>query len=288
MPDSTALLSHPADSALIDSVAADTASAKISIVNFTEMKKCHEVDGPRVLHLKNVRLGRVEYAGGIDPEPISPLPGYDSGVMCLLIVIFLIITANCRHYSTFLKTFATDLFSVRRRANVFDESRTMSETRVLFSLVMLVCVCEGILLFSAVSFQGVVAETFPAIGLLTLLSALYYGLQLHSYRLVGYIFSNKTDTMQWIKGFNASQSFLGLVLVVPTLLILFNPGMSVLLLSISVALYATARVIFISKGFRIFYDNYSSLVYFILYLCTLEIIPPVLIYRMALNLTIIY
>ena len=94
--------------------------------------------------------------------------------------------------------------------------------------------------------------------------------------------------MQWIKGFNASQSFLGLVLIVPTLLILFNPGMSVLLLSISVALYATARVIFISKGFRIFYDNYSSLVYFILYLCTLEIIPPVLIYRMALNLTIIY
>ncbi|WP_367617564.1 DUF4271 domain-containing protein, partial [uncultured Duncaniella sp.] len=36
--------------------------------------------------------------------------------------------------------------------------------------------------------------------------------------------------------------------------------------------------------FRLFYDNFGSLLYFILYLCTLEIVPLVLIYRAVLVL----
>ena len=40
-----------------------------------------------------------------------------------------------------------------------------------------------------------------------------------------------------------------------------------------IVLYIIARVIFICKGFIVFYDNFYSLLYFILYLCTLEIAP---------------
>ena len=44
-------------------------------------------------------------------------------------------------------------------------------------------------------------------------------------------------------------------------------------------LYLVVRLIFICKGFRLFYDNLLSSVYFILYLCTLEIAPLILLYK---------
>jgi len=40
-------------------------------------------------------------------------------------------------------------------------------------------------------------------------------------------------------------------------------------------LYLVARLIFIIKGIRIFYSNLTSIVYFILYLCAVEIVPVV-------------
>ncbi|MDE6169760.1 MAG: DUF4271 domain-containing protein, partial [Duncaniella sp.] len=50
----------------------------------------------------------------------------------------------------------------------------------------------------------------------------------------------------------------------------------------AVVFYFLTRILFICKGFRLFYDNFGSLLYFILYLCTLEIVPLVLIYRVIL------
>lgn len=289
MPDTISITSTITDVPAKDSTVVDSsASTKAKVVNFLELKKCHDVDAPRVLRLKNVHLGRVAYAQGVEPEPLKALPGYDSGVMCMLVVIFLIIAVNCRHYTTFIKTFTTDLLSVRQRANAFDENPTVSETRVLLSLTILLCACEGILLYSAIAMQGYAPDAFRTIGILSLLAAGYYGWQLLAYRMVGYLFSNEIGKVQWIKGFNTSQSLLGLFMAVPAMVVLFNPGLTPLLLIISAVLYATARIIFISKGFRIFYNNYSSLVYFILYLCTLEIIPPIILYRIALSLTITY
>lgn len=46
-------------------------------------------------------------------------------------------------------------------------------------------------------------------------------------------------------------------------------------------MYLMVRVMFIYKGFRIFYINSFSLVYFILYLCTLEIAPVLMFVKLA-------
>lgn len=292
MPDSTAT-TLMADSLPVTDTATDSATlaTQAALRNFPEElgpRTCHEVDAPRILHLRNAQLGRAAYTQGITPEPKAELPGYNSGVMTMLIVLFLVISSNMRHYSTFIKTFTQDLFTVRRRANIFDDSHTMSETRVLLSLITVVCVCEGILLFSSLSIHGPHIGAFAGVGGMTLLCAIYYAWQLMAYKTVGFLFTSTANTVQWLKGFNASQSLLGLGLIIPALLSLFDPGLAPLLLSLSILMYGTARIIFISKGFRIFYQNYTSLVYFILYLCTLEIIPPVILYRLASYISLNY
>ena len=230
--------------------------------------------------------GKVPYTEGISPISRRELPGYNSGVMTLLVAVFFFITFNIGHYSTFLKTFAHNLFSVRRRPNMFDDRSTMSETRVLVSLILLTCVSEGILSFTALTtINDIKSDNFHSILILSGLALVYYLIQYVAYRMVGYIFTTKKRAQMWMKGFSSSQALLGLTICAPALFSLFVPSAQKTILIVSLLLYITARIIFISKGFRIFYHNLFSLVYFILYLCTLEIIPLILIYKASLFLT---
>lgn len=84
-----------------------------------------------------------------------------------------------------------------------------------------------------------------------------------------------------MRGFFASQALLGLMLTVPALSLIFYPGAAAIVVWVGVALYVIARLLFFSKGFRFFYTNLFSLLYFILYLCTVEIAPILFMWRMS-------
>ena len=74
-------------------------------------------------------IGTVPYTLGMRPASRTLLPGYDSGVLCLLIAVFLILAFNLRHCSTYIKNFSYDLRSVRRTDSTFTV-RTFSETGI--------------------------------------------------------------------------------------------------------------------------------------------------------------
>lgn len=227
---------------------------------------------------------RAYYIKGKDGDARTLLPGYDSGVMSLIIVVFLFIIVNLRHYSTFLKSFRNKLFSIREQENAFDEKNTVSELRILLSLIILTCLCEGIFIFAYINLEGIETPPFASIGLLTLVCGLYYVWQLLVYTLVGNTFTSHKRAVMWLKGFNASQSLLGILLVIPAMIALFNPSQWLTLCTIAAILYILTRTIFIIKGFRIFYDNSLGLIYFILYLCSLEIIPLIWLYKASISL----
>ncbi|MCM1521434.1 MAG: DUF4271 domain-containing protein [Muribaculaceae bacterium] len=250
-------------------------------------KVCRQTDGPLTASEKaQFTIGKIPYTEGLPPRERTTLPGYDSGVLCLLIGLFLLLSYNFRHYSTFLKNFLTDLVSIRRREGTF-EVRTFSEMGLLMSLVLVACLSEGIIINAAVTGMGVatgVPGVFLMIGGLTLAAVLYYLWQVGAYALTGYVFTDKVSARMWMKGFNASQTLLAFMLVIPALIVLFNPGATGVVVPIAVSAYILARLLFICKGFRLFYDNFYSLIYFILYLCTLEIVPIAAMYRAAVYL----
>lgn len=247
-------------------------------------KVCRETDGPASAAEHRIfAVGQIPYLRGLQPQPRTTLPGYDSGVLCLLIGLFLLLSYNFRHYSTFLKNFLTDLVSVRRREGTF-EVRTFSETGVLMSIVLVACLSEGIIINAQLTRLGMMGTwpgVFFVVGGVTLVAVLYYLWQLAAYATVGYVFADKVSARLWMKGFNASQALLAFMLFIPALVVLFNPGAAAVVVPVAIFSYLLARLLFICKGFRLFYDNFSSLIYFILYLCTLEIVPLVVLYRAA-------
>lgn len=262
---------------------ADTLMPLITATPQADATVCREADAPcSAAEARQCVIGRIPWTEGLECTPRAQLPGYDSGVMALLMGVFVIIALNFRHYSTFLSTFTQNLFSVRQRANAFDEKSTVSEARILASLILLTCVCEGVIGFSAVTLTtGLTPPPFKAIGAISLLALAYYLWQIAAYSIVGYSFTSAPRRKLWLKGFNASQSLLGITLSVPALAILFNPQLGPWLIALAAMLYFLARVIFIIKGFRIFYNKSFALLYFILYLCSLEIIPLIIISNAA-------
>ncbi len=245
---------------------------------------CVEEDAPSSLReAQACHHGIINYATGFAPEVRHEIPGYSTPVIISLLLVFLILCAGGGSYSNFFKAFPGNLFKTRRRGNAFDET-TVSESYITAGLLILTCLCEGIIAYFAVPSPLVASfSAGEAIGVFSLAAVGLMMFQTVSYIVTGYAFTSFDSTRQWLKGFFASQSLLGVLMLVPTLTVIFNPALSGLATIITVALYVICRIIFICKGFRIFYINIFSGVYFILYLCTLEITPLLLMQRIFMN-----
>lgn len=245
---------------------------------------CREADAPSsAAERESCYSLSTTYMTGLPGEPLQPRAATDSGVLTLLTVAFLLVVFNFRHCANLFGALASDLWSVRRRANAFDEP-TANETRVFVVLLIQLWVCEGLLIYAALGNMGYIPSSvsiFRPIALLAGVAAVAYLARLAAYRFVGYLFTDAIGAWQWVKGFNSSQALLGVALMAPALVTVFYPAATVSMLWVSAALFLVARILFISKGFRIFYDSFPSLLYFILYLCTLELVPLILLASLA-------
>lgn len=211
------------------------------------------------------------------PRPVSPAT--DSGILAILVAIMVLVGLNMRHVRRIFSTLPQDLLSVRRRNNAFDE-HTANETRVVILLLLGTCVMESLLLYR---WLGVITPAttsttvFHTISALICLTIAFYLFQLAACASIGFTFTDPLSATLWRRGLNASTAILGIALTAPALISLFYPAFSSQMLALAVILYLLSRICYIYKGFRIFYLNFNSWLYFILYLCTLEIIPVIIL-----------
>lgn len=249
----------------------------------------HEADAPVSASDRELYVSHPPaWQSGVEGESRPLTPAADSGVIAVLVAVIVLIGLNMRHIRRIFRSMPQDLLSVRRRANAFDE-HTANETRVGVLQLFQLWVYEGLLLMmwfwhpSATESAGAIAVRM---GLLVGLCALFYMFQLASCATLGYVFSDQAGATLLRRGLLSSQILLGWLLMLPALVALFYPGMALYMLLVAVALYIGCRVCYISKGFRIFYHNLPSLLYFILYLCALEIIPVIVTCRLAMEICV--
>lgn len=226
--------------------------------------------------LENVDL----ITSGLMPMPRAILPGYDSGVLSLAIGAFLLATIGLigarRLWSSFLRGLAHS--GPAESASASAETTTGERWSVAASLFQ-TFVCEGLLIFSAVHFTNHIPMNpqsyFGCAALYSALCAALFVVQWAGYVTVAYAFAPRPgqDIKSIVRAFAATQSMLGVWLLLPALGALFYPAAAMTLVWIGAALYVLARILFIIKEFRIFYNNLFSLFYFFLYLCALEMLP---------------
>ena len=221
----------------------------------------------------------VPAAGNARTHNSSPLHDTGSMIMFLLSCLFLITSYRLGHI--YIANLMHNMFSIKGKDDLYSD-HTMSDTRIIIALIVNTCLMEGFLMFYGLSWYNpqltlaLQSSVFLHVFVLILSAALFITLQLFLYRLIGFTFSDDKLTELWVGGFLASQATLGLLLFPIVVITLVFPSTIKSMLTIAITLYILARIVFIWKGFRIFFNNFSSSIYFILYLCAVEIVPPLL------------
>lgn len=219
------------------------------------------------------------------PEPVVVPPAYTFGnlpvptlfdagdstpVVAMLVGLTVLLMLFAPGVRRTLKHYKGALWSLRRRPNVFDTETGVSiPVAILLTLVFMVFTGTDIYLGLTPGEPLRLNAFFSIIGLV----AFFYIFKLGCYWSVGYAFSLPPGGRQWLTGYNAAMAYIGLTLIIPTFLALYIEEVSRWILLYCAGMWLVGQIIFICKGFRIFYQNYGSIFYFFLYLCTLELIP---------------
>ncbi len=216
------------------------------------------------------------------PRPINA--GDNSGVLTIVTGVFVLMMLSFRKYNRLFSSLFRELLGLKR-PNFYDE-HTSKEKGVISLLALQWSVYTGLLLYTLMTVTSMAPpmHALRDILMLIVLTSFYYVFQVCAYNTVGYTFAESEGHRSFVEGFTASQSLVGFLLVVPALVAIFYHTLAMPMLLVGGFFYFIARLLFIVKGFRIFYQNIWSLLYFILYLCTLEIIPLIVIYNLALFL----
>ena len=243
----------------------------------------------------------IEMADSVEPEPHyaliylapslpeeAPLRNNTregvSFILSALFILFLAIALRFRNNMKYVAAIFRNLIETRTRQNVFDD--TVRETSLIVLLNILWCACVGIIGSCCMVFSPM-ASLWPASQttgmLIGMAMALCYTIFMYlAYYSVGWVFSDSEHAVVWLKGYGASQALMAPFFFILALLAVCLSEAELTVAIITVLIFILCRLFFITKGFKIFFSQFSSWVLFLCYLCSLEIIPLVLTYRLAL------
>lgn len=243
----------------------------------------------------------------LDPPEVTDLPANHgpqtdgwgmSWILTSLTVLFVIVAIRFRSNSKYLSALFRDAVEVRERRNVFDE--TVREESFMLILNVLWCLSVGVLLYTLIqytlddpeisaSLRAFIPGAIPdggwggdrvpqAIAISIGVTMIWQILMTALYNTVGRVFSDKLHTRMWLTGYLAVSGLSTLIFFPLALLAICYPDNPTLILWIALGGFVAAKMMFIVKGFRIFFKEITSWLLFLYYLCSLEIVPSILLY----------
>ena len=235
--------------------------------------------------------GAGEEVCGIVFEPLEPLrPDLrekdSSGLSWLLVALlslFVIISIRFRKSTRFLMAMFNELTEVRERPNTFDD--TVREESFLLLLNLLWCLSAGVLLLGLVEYFDISMPVFASLpnsyplvaaAICCGVAFAYTLFMAIAYLVVGFVFTDYAHAANWMKAFLSAQGLDSLVLFPLALLSITCPGLIGLWLIVAGIALLLTKIIFIYKGYRIFFSETASWVIFLYYLCSLEIVPLII------------
>lgn len=215
-------------------------------------------------------------SGGFDATPNPQNALNNPTLSILLIVAFLLIAISFRHSG---KIFGQLFRNPVRRQSHADET-IASENRSRIALLIATFLTEGILIYNLTT--GYVSQTTgEMLGgtlLFTVLTFFYFLVQTSALSLTGYLFATPSGKQMAVSVFTTINALFGILAIIPVSLLLYYPEYQIVLLSIVGILFLLSRISFVFIATKIFFSNLYGLVYFILYLCAVEITPLLLIF----------
>lgn len=126
---------------------------------------------------------------------------------------------------------------------------------------------------------GIVSYVFILGGLIA-----YFGLKRVAYYIQGSISRTVQETLEFLFNMNIYNRTLGLFLLPVTLIVAFTPlSRPELVIFTGMSMVCVFYLLLIFRGVKILMRKHFSIFYMILYLCTLEILPLLFLYKLVLG-----
>ena len=218
----------------------------------------------------------------VEPIDLPDRMGNNPIISAIIILSFIIITLSYRSSGVYFKSMISDIFQTKERAS-FIPGNNAGLVRMRIIMMMNTFILDSFSIYmifhyySDVTFTG--TKLMYMIGIFAVLSLLFYMLQYGIYLILGYLFKGGNKMHLLNSTYSSLTSIRGLLLILPVLVAIYYTYSLNYFILIFIFVYFITRLIFICKGVKIFFSGIYSLLYLILYLCTLEIAPLLIIYK---------
>ena len=197
-------------------------------------------------------------------------------------ICFIIVVICYAKSSNFLHTIFKEFTEEKPRQGFYLTS-TASVMRLKYALLAMTFVVEALALYVFLN-NGIlrnveVIDSWIFFAAFLLFFVILYFSQLFVFWIVGYVFTSKALSLSWLSAFSGSTMLFGLLLFLPVLASVYYTIPIKTFAFIIIGTYILTRLLFIYKGVKIFFKGFDGLIYLILYLCTLEIAPILVIYK---------
>ncbi len=264
-----------------------TMKPRVLDVEYWKYALTHVEKSPFVQELDSVTHTRSDSVLSLQPKGIAgdPVPYQfrtDSVVTSLIMLSFFcmvwVISRSRRYLQLQLKQF----FRQRQRENLFVE-RTQTEMRGQVFLIFQTCFLLGVLFFDYTQERQEqvfnLVSPYWLLGTSVAICCLYYLLKISLYSFVNNVFFTARQRAQWSQAYLLCVLGLGVMLLPVTLLVVyFDLSFQNMFVCVLILLLFD-KLLLIYKSFSIFFGYTFGWVHLILYFCTLEIVPLLMLFR---------
>jgi hypothetical protein len=207
----------------------------------------------------------------------------DNWGFILFFICFFIIVSIINNRNRFLLSMFSGLFRNKDRHNIFYETVANENLNKFFLSIQTILLLSMIFYTYAVHENFIpltaLSQMFIFLGEVFVLLIVFFLYKFLTYFVLGKIFFRKETVIQWNDDFFSIISLNGIFLFLPTLIFFYVESAFYICFYFFI-FYLICNLLFIFyKIYTLFFQGKHLLLYFILYLCTQEIIPLYLVYR---------
>jgi len=219
----------------------------------------------------------------LENNPISLKSAEHNWGFILFFICFLVIVGVIGNRNLFFLSLFNRLYRSKDRNSMFYETVTNETLNKLFLCLQAILLSSIIIYCYAVHehFLSImsITEMFIFIGKISLILIIFLLYKFLTYSIAGAIFFKKEAVIQWNDDFFSLISLNGIFLFLPALIIFYVESAYIFCIYF-IIFYLILNLFFVFfKIYTLFFHRKQHLLYFILYLCTQEIIPLYLVYR---------
>lgn len=264
---------------ITDSIATNLTDS-LAIIS-DSLAKLHTIDSVQ-LSTKSYLQQIATIPTGFEGTPIPETLNNNPILTISLLLLFLLFGYVINYGRKMIVETTKDFFYLKERSSIFiDSSANALQLKISFLIISIGSI--GLFLYS-LFFHEDTSSSFHNklvyLALFFLLTVGFFVFKLLTFKILGYVFFDKSTSSIFIRDYFSIIFGLGIVLLPIVIgLIYTDEQFFMLFLIFGLLMFLCASLLILYKIFQIFLVNLYSLFYILLYLCTLEILPIVIVIK---------